>query len=113
MIAELEQQLLDQDDMLKLLRANLTKAQDIMKSQSDLKRRELSFLVGDSVLLKVQPYRQKTLAKRTCEKFFINYPWICRLVQGFHSWGPVYFLKVAWLYLIFPLFVTNFFMRLI
>ncbi|GKB16225.1 putative nucleotidyltransferase, ribonuclease H [Tanacetum coccineum] len=46
---ELEQQLIDSDDMLKLLRINLTK-------------------VGDYAFLKIQPYRQKSLAKRRYEK---------------------------------------------
>ncbi|GJY00758.1 hypothetical protein Tco_0358910 [Tanacetum coccineum] len=39
---ELEQQLIDRDDMLKLLRFNLTKVQDRMRNQADSKRRELS-----------------------------------------------------------------------
>ncbi|GKA68219.1 retrotransposon-related protein [Tanacetum coccineum] len=39
---ELEQQLIDRDDMLKLLRFNLTKVQYRMRNQADSKRRELS-----------------------------------------------------------------------
>ncbi|KAI3753279.1 hypothetical protein L2E82_25328 [Cichorium intybus] len=66
--AELEQQLVDRDDMIKLLRQNLQKAQDRMRNQANQKRRELTFQVGDYVFLKIQPYRQKTLAKRRYEK---------------------------------------------
>ncbi|KAK9057995.1 hypothetical protein SSX86_022835 [Deinandra increscens subsp. villosa] len=66
--AELEQQLVDRDDMIKLLRQNLQKAQDRMKNQANQKRRELTFQVGDYVFLKIQPYRQKSLAKRRYEK---------------------------------------------
>ncbi|KAD4180155.1 hypothetical protein E3N88_28746 [Mikania micrantha] len=66
--ADLEAQLLLRDDMLQLLRANLQKAQDRMKSQADQKRRELSFQVGDAVFLRVQPYRQRSLAKKRFEK---------------------------------------------
>ncbi|KAK1441653.1 hypothetical protein QVD17_07716 [Tagetes erecta] len=66
--AELEQQLMDRDDMLKLLRQNLQKAQDRMRNQANLKRRELTLQVGDYVFLKIQPYRQKSLAKRRNEK---------------------------------------------
>ncbi|KAD6796719.1 hypothetical protein E3N88_07615 [Mikania micrantha] len=66
--AELKQQLLSRDEMLKLLKANLQKAQVRMKNQADQKRRELSFQVGDSVFLRIQPYRQKSLAKRKYEK---------------------------------------------
>lgn len=66
--AELEQQLIDRDDMLKLLRNNLKRAQDRMKNQANHKRRDLTFQVGDLVFLKIQPYRQKSLAKRRYEK---------------------------------------------
>lgn len=54
--------------MLKILGSNLLKAQSWMKSQADSKRRDLSFEVGDAVLLRLQPYRQKSLAKRINEK---------------------------------------------
>ncbi|GJS57062.1 retrotransposon protein, putative, unclassified [Tanacetum coccineum] len=66
--AELEQQLVYRDDMIKLLRQNLQKAQDRMRNQANQKQRELTFQVGDYVFLKIQPYRQKTLAKRRYEK---------------------------------------------
>lgn len=66
--ATLENELIQRDDMLKLLRDNLQKAQDRMKSQADLKRREVQFEVVDHVFLKIQPYRQKSLAKRRFEK---------------------------------------------
>ncbi|GKC90563.1 hypothetical protein Tco_1151212 [Tanacetum coccineum] len=39
-----------------------------MRKQANQKRWELTFLVGDHVFLKIQPYRQKTLAKRHYEK---------------------------------------------
>ncbi|KAL4581119.1 hypothetical protein LXL04_017328 [Taraxacum kok-saghyz] len=66
--ADLEQQLIAHDDMLKLLRLNLTKAQDRICQQANSKRRDLTFQVGDYVFLKIQPYRQKSLAKRRYEK---------------------------------------------
>ncbi|KAK1409444.1 hypothetical protein QVD17_35970 [Tagetes erecta] len=65
---DLEQQLINRDDMLRLLQINLTKAQDRMRAQANGKRRELSFQVGDYVFLKIQPYRQRSLAKRRYEK---------------------------------------------
>lgn len=67
-LADLEEQLVAHDEMLKFLRSNLLKAQSRMKSQPDSKRRDMSFQVGDAVLLRLQPYRQKSLAKRTNEK---------------------------------------------
>ncbi|GJR70324.1 putative nucleotidyltransferase, ribonuclease H [Tanacetum coccineum] len=65
--AELEQ-LVERDDMLKLIRHNLHKAQDRMRQQANSKRHDISFEVGDYVFLKIQPYRQRSLAKRRYEK---------------------------------------------
>ncbi|XP_076939002.1 uncharacterized protein LOC143607440 [Bidens hawaiensis] len=39
-----------------------------MHNQANSKRQELTFQVGDYVFLKIQPYRQKSLAKRRYEK---------------------------------------------
>ena len=66
--ADLDEQLITRDEMLKLLRENLLKAQSRMKAQADSKRRELSFEVGDAVFLRIQPFRQRSLAKRRFEK---------------------------------------------
>ncbi|GJX59436.1 ty3-gypsy retrotransposon protein [Tanacetum coccineum] len=66
--AELEQQLVDRDDMLKLICHNLHKAQDPMRQQANSKRCDISFEMGDYVFLKIQPYRQRSLAKRRYEK---------------------------------------------
>ncbi|KAD7479631.1 hypothetical protein E3N88_02767 [Mikania micrantha] len=66
--ADLEQQLLDRDAMLKILRGQLLKVQDRMRTQANTKRRDVSFEVDDYVFLKIQPYRQKSLAKHRNEK---------------------------------------------
>ncbi|GKB89285.1 ty3-gypsy retrotransposon protein [Tanacetum coccineum] len=66
--ADFKHQLIERDDMLKLLRSNLVKAQDRMRNQANTKRREQSFQEGDYVFVSIQPYRQKTLAKRRYEK---------------------------------------------
>lgn len=72
-LADLEEQLLACDKMLKLLRSNHLKAQSWMKSQADSKRCDLSFEVDDAVLIRLQPYRQKRLTKRTNEKLSPRY----------------------------------------
>lgn len=63
----LEQQLQNCDRALAVLN-HLTLAQNQMKKFADLHRRELEFQVGDLVFLKIQPYRQHSLAKKRWEK---------------------------------------------
>nr|GEY35536.1 retrotransposon-related protein [Tanacetum cinerariifolium] len=74
---ELEQQLITRDDMIKVIRLNLSRAQDRMRNQANSQRKELSFQVGDYIFLKIQPYRQRSLAKRRYEnlspRFFRTY----------------------------------------
>jgi hypothetical protein len=50
------------------LRRNLLEAQTRMKSRADLHRREVTYDVGDYVFLKLQPYRQKSVAFRSSLK---------------------------------------------
>ncbi|KAA0062186.1 transposon Ty3-G Gag-Pol polyprotein [Cucumis melo var. makuwa] len=50
------------------VKEHLRVAQDKMKKYADLKRREVEFQVGEIVLLKICPYRQVSLRKRTNEK---------------------------------------------
>lgn len=67
-VAALEEQLMERDAILDEIKANLLKAQQRMKKYADQHRREEEFQVGEAVYLKLQPYRQKTLARRPCEK---------------------------------------------
>ena len=70
---ELEGQLKDRDGVLKLLRENLHRAQQIMKDKVDKHRREMTFEVGEWVHVKLRPYRQKTLARRLNEKLYARF----------------------------------------
>lgn len=46
------------DEILDFLRENLSKAQDNMKQQTNIHRRNYEFNTGDWVYLKIQPYGQ-------------------------------------------------------
>lgn len=50
-------------EMIVTLRQNLEKAQQRMRSSANRHRREVNFAVGDRVLLKLQQYRQHSVAK--------------------------------------------------
>ena len=55
------------------LKGNLLKAQQYIKMQDDKKRRDLQFKVGDLVLVKLQPYRQHSVALRKNQKLGMHY----------------------------------------
>lgn len=59
---------MERDAILDELKFQLLKAQQLMKANEDKKRHDVNFTVGDMVYLKLQPYRQQSLAKRVYEK---------------------------------------------
>ena len=63
---------------IKMLKFYLHRAQNRMKQQADKKRSDRQFVVGDFIYLKLQPYRQMTVANRKCLKlsarFFRPFP---------------------------------------
>ena len=67
-VDSLDEQLQARDAMRDELRMHLLRAQQRQKRLADLRRTEESFTVGDLVWLKLQPYRQQSLAKREFEK---------------------------------------------
>ncbi|XP_048496700.1 transposon Tf2-1 polyprotein [Beta vulgaris subsp. vulgaris] len=67
-VDSLETELQLREVMLDELRMNLIRAQQRQKKGADMRRSEEHFEVGDWVLLRLQPYRQQSLAKRACEK---------------------------------------------
>ena len=64
-VAELIRQ---RGETIVLLRKNLERAQQRMQKAANKHRRELEFVVGDKVLLKLQQYRQHSVAKPLSSK---------------------------------------------
>lgn len=67
-VHEVDQQLRNRDELLQQLKANLTRSVNRMKQLADKKRRDVSFEVGERVLLRLHPYRQQTVFKRVHQK---------------------------------------------
>lgn len=63
-----EQLLMDRDIALVHLKDQLNLAQQRMKNQTDKKRRDLEFQEGELAYMKIRPYRQRSLARKRCEK---------------------------------------------
>jgi len=68
-----QHQLQDRDRLLGELKNNLLKAQNSMKCRADSKQRDTQFLVGDHVFVKLQPYRQSSIALRKNQKLSMRY----------------------------------------
>jgi hypothetical protein len=64
-----------------LVQQHLARAQLRMKGQADKKRSERSFVVGDRVFLKLQPYVQSSLAPRANQK--LAFQFVVTLNQGY------------------------------
>lgn len=65
--------LVERDQILLKLKANLHKAQEHMKKYVDKKRSNLEFKVGDIVSVKLQPLRQNSVALRKNQKLGLRY----------------------------------------
>ena len=61
------------EEILRELRHNLIAARDRMKTQADQNRREITFEVGDSVYLRLRPYRQQSVVFRGSLKLAPRY----------------------------------------
>ena len=61
------------DEILVSLKVNLQKAQQRMSDQANKHRRDAEFQIGDWVLVKLQPYRQHSVALRKNSKLGLRY----------------------------------------
>lgn len=72
-VAAVDRSLAAREECLKLLKFHLQRAQDRMKSQADKHRTDVTLEEGDLVYIKLQPYRQVSVAYRSCNKLAPRY----------------------------------------
>jgi hypothetical protein len=72
-VSAVDQLLADRDDVLDNLKMQLIRAQQRMQITANKHRRDVEFQVGDQVLIKLRPYRQKSLVSRCNEKLAARY----------------------------------------
>ena len=70
---DLEHTLQQQQEILNTVKTNLKKTRQRMETQANKHRLDYTFNVGDWVLLRLHPYRQKTVARRTSQKLAKRY----------------------------------------
>ncbi|XP_026442644.1 uncharacterized protein LOC113342264 [Papaver somniferum] len=80
-VEAVEDYLKNKDIVLNILKDTLLRAQERMKLFADLKRTDRIFEVGDMVYLKLQPYRQASLALRKSFKLQAKYYGHFKVIQ--------------------------------
>ncbi|GAU45358.1 hypothetical protein TSUD_239070 [Trifolium subterraneum] len=72
-LPDVREQLIQREAILNQLKGNLRRAQQVMKSNADKKRKAAEFKVGDMVLVRLQPYRQHSVNLRKNQKLSMRY----------------------------------------
>ncbi|KAD7477122.1 hypothetical protein E3N88_00258 [Mikania micrantha] len=67
-VESVARELQDRDEALRQLKVHLSNAQSTMKLQADKHRRDVQFMVGDWVYVKLKPYRQLSVSQRIHQK---------------------------------------------
>jgi hypothetical protein len=72
-VAAVQEELINRDKAIRQVKFHLTRAQERIKAQSNGKRKEKSFTVGEWVSLKLRPHRQKSVVSRINLKLAARY----------------------------------------
>ena len=82
-IQALDEALTTREELLCTLKSNLLVAQNRMMMRANTHHRELSFDVGDMVLVRLQPYRQLSVTQgrhhKLCKRYYGPYPILERI----------------------------------
>jgi hypothetical protein len=82
-VAAVQRELQDRDEALKQLKDQLVRAQDRMKSQADVHRKERSFEVGEWIFVKLRAHRQHSVVTcihaKLAARYYGSYPIIERI----------------------------------
>ena len=73
LVAAVDRLLVEKEDMIKVLHHQLSNAQHRMKQLADRHQTDRSFKIGDMIFLKLQPYKQQSVARAGIHKFAAKY----------------------------------------
>ncbi|GJX18778.1 ty3-gypsy retrotransposon protein [Tanacetum coccineum] len=80
-VAAVDELLMERNEVTRQLKQNLLAAKLRMEEKANRKRRDVEFKVEDKVFVKLQPYRQITLAKRLSNKLSKRIYWPYEIVE--------------------------------
>ncbi|WZZ69974.1 hypothetical protein YC2023_081344 [Brassica napus] len=73
LVGEIDEQLQRRDELLDELKQHLEASNNRTKQLADTHRRDVEYKIGDWVFLRLQPYRQKTVLRRSSQKLSHRY----------------------------------------